>query len=343
MSIHKQIFDKEINRIEKDIAIIRRIDSINNELHEFNWLYMHPYNQGFEIRIFEKFLTENKTDIADKIFTREASKFLDLELTIIFLEGFFKQRPFLKNYCQQIEESIILCIQKDFSGAINLIIPTIEGTLRDYLISKKGESARNQIKISDLSKAFDLMTDSYVELQHEYLKNQYGYLKESQNYFDLNQEKQILKKEREYFDLWINQLRQYLNNKLYLDTRKSSILKDNLNRNNIFHAFEQIDYSFNNYLRIFNCVIFLSWAIGVITKECSILSTVENEDVEEKFIEYLKILIISEATTNIKSKIFNRQIISFKPYLNDVLQKLSSSSKDLEEKFEIINELFKVK
>jgi hypothetical protein len=181
------------------------------------------------------------------------------------------------------------------------------------LVSKNANK-KNVIKISELLKSIDSLTQDYLHLQKKFLGKQYN-TQFTGFYFDINQEQQLLNKHKEYFELWMKQLKSYIENNLYLNTRKGEI-KDTLNRNLIFHALEDnIDYSFQSYLRLFNCISFLSWALGLVNEECSVLSIANEEDVKDKWTDYLKILAASEALTETKSQIYGRKIDSFKKYL----------------------------
>jgi hypothetical protein len=341
MSIAKEIYRKEIENISKEILTISRIDKLNSKLHDYNWIFFHPYNQGFEIDLFEKLVVDsNDKEAEQRIFEQFARKFLDLKLTITIIDGFYRKRPFLSDFIQQIEESVILCLQKDFSGAINLLIPAIEGSIRNYLVSKKGKKAKSVIKMSDLGVAFNYMTDDYVNLQKEYLNNRFGYLQQTGDYLDSNQEKQILKKHREYFCLWIKQLKDYLDNNLYLDTRKTDKITDVFNRHNLVHGLDKIDYSFRNYLRLINCLNFLSWAFGVIRKDCSFLAEVDESETRKKWVEYFKILTISESMTETKSKIYGYKMESFKKYIEKAFLKPLALSEIFHKQLLKINDVF---
>lgn len=308
----QQIFSDEINRIENEIALAQRLDTVNSKLQNLNWIFLHPYNQGGDVEVLERICQEENA--GEKITHFFAYKFFDLRATIHFIDGLYKKRPFLKDYADSIEESVILCIQKDFKGAINTLLPVIEGTLRKYLVSKNGDSKKNVIKISELLKSIDSLTEDYLLLQKKYLLQRYN-APGVVIHFDLNQENRLMDKRREYFELWMKQLKRYLENNLYLDTRKSEV-KDTFNRHFIFHALEDnIDFSFSNYLRLFNCISFLSWAIGSVNDDCSILSVANEQDVMNKWADYLKVLAASEALTETKSNLFGREIESFKKYL----------------------------
>lgn len=340
MTFAKIKYRQEIEEITREISTIERIDKLNSILYNLNWLFPHPYIQVIELELFEK-LIENPLDLnmENRIFDHFAYNFLDLKFTITIIDGFYRKRPYLKEFIDQIEESVILCLQKDYSGAINLLIPVIEGSIRKYLISKIGKSAKDLIKISDLSIAFKHMSDDYVNLQKEYLEERYNYLKQTNDYFDSNQEKRILQKHRDFFDLFIKQLDTYLKNNLYKDTRRSTSINDKLNRHCIFHGLEKTDYSFRNYLRIQICINYLSWAFGVITKDCSILAEVDESEVKKKWAEYFKILILSESMTDIKSKIYGYELESYKKYIDKRLLKPLSLNENIHKKLLDLNNI----
>lgn len=320
----KKIYEKEIEDINKEISIVEKLNEVNSSLRKYNWVFLHPYCQVFEINTLKKIISEND-NTEEKILTHFAKKFLDLRFTIHFIDGFIATRPFLKDYKLSIEESVILCLQKDFNGAINTLIPVIEGTLRKLLIDKKGVNKVNEIDISELLKVFNYLTDDYIKLQKEYLQSKY---KNSEKYFDENQEKNILKKHKDYYELWTKQFIDYVKDNLYANTKNKDIT-DSFNRHIIFHSLnDKIDYSFANYLRLFNCIHLLSWSIGVVYKECSILSDADEEDVINKWVDYFNILIVSESLTETKRNIYNnRTIRDYKDYLNPEIAKLLTKPK----------------
>ncbi|WP_417355375.1 hypothetical protein [Flavobacterium sp.] len=320
----KNSYEKEIENINKEISIVKQLDEVNSSLRKYNWVFLHPYCQVFEINTLKRIISEND-DTEEKILTHFAKRFLDLRSTIHFIDGFISTRPFLKDYKLSIEESVILCLQKDFNGAINTLIPVIEGTLRKLLIDKKGIHKTVEIDISELLKVFNYLTEDYIKLQKEYLQNRY---KNSDKYFDKNQEKNILKKHKEYYELWTKQFIDYVRDNLYANTKNNNIT-DPFNRHVIFHSLnDKIDYSLANYLRLFNCIHLLSWSIGSIYKKCSILSDANEEDVLNKWVDYFNILIVSESLTETKRNIYNNKTIrDFKNYLTPEIEKLLTQPK----------------
>lgn len=312
--MNKKIFEQEINRIDKEIELVKQLDSVNSELHRLNWIFLHPYSQRMDIEILSKLSLADNPE--DKILAFYARKFLDLRTTIHFIEGFYKTRPFLKDYISSIRESVILCLQKEFKGAITVLIPVIEGTLRKYLVSRQGEEKKHTVDIKKLLKAIPILIDEYVERSKNDLINRHKNALIVNNYLDHNQEKELLKRYRMYFGLWMKQLRNYLENNLYLNTKHKDV-KDSFNRHLIFHALEDnIEYSFSNYLRLFNSLNFLSWSIGLTTDGCSVLSAANEDEIQNLWVDYLNILITSEALIESKSNIYEKDIISFKPFLD---------------------------
>lgn len=320
----KEIYENEIEDINKQISVVQRLNDVNKDLRKYNWIFLHPYCQVLEINKLKR-IVEEKTSAEENILKHFAESFLELRSTIHFLDGFFATRPFLKDYKKSIDQSVVLCLQKDFNGAINTLIPVIEGTLRKILISKKGDHKIGEINISELLKVFNYLSEDYVQLHREFLQIRF---KDSINSFDANQTKNILKKHKEYFDLWANQLVEYLTDNLYANTKNSEV-KDAFNRHIIFHSLsDETDYSFANYLRLFNCIQLLSWLIGVTRRECSILSDADEKDVINKWVDYFNILIVSESLTATKRNIYgDASLMEFKEYLHPEIAKLLAGPK----------------
>lgn len=313
--MNKELFEAELESIEKEIRIIEELNKVNSVLQQKNWIFLHPYSQGMDIEILQK-LSSDPHDPDKKVFTFFARKFFDLRGTLHFIEGFYNTRPFLKDYTHVIKESLVLCLQKDFRGAILMLIPVIEGTLRKYIVQKKGEHKRAEIDMKELLKALHHLSIDYVETEKRYLKERNEIYAKSNMYLDGNQEKHILKRYKHYFDLWMTQFKNFIENNLFLNT-KTSVVTDKFNRHLMFHALDDdIEYSFSNYLRIFNSLNYLSWSIGLVTEECSVLSTANEADIRYKWVDYLNILIVSEAMTQYKNNIYKDSIETFAPYLD---------------------------
>ena len=296
---------KEIEQIKKWIETGKELRAVNDRLLELNWIFLHPYSQGMDIEILKRLLDGPNPE--KKILNFFGKKFLNLISTLHFIEGFYKKRSFLKDFGQPIEESVILCIQRDYRGAISILIPVIEGTLRKFLISQEGSAWTGSTGKGMLQKSLSGLVDAYVELNKTYLRKRYEHLWSANRYFSDEEERQILEKHRELFQIWLEQLERYLIQNLYSDTRKGEP-KDSFNRHLIYHALsDTIEFTLANYLRLYNCINFLCWAIGSITYESSVFSEVSEEIVFGKYKGYLKLLATSEAILATKRELLGRQ------------------------------------
>lgn len=45
----KGIYEKEIEEINKQIAVVQRLNDVNKDLIKYNWIFLHPYCQVLEI------------------------------------------------------------------------------------------------------------------------------------------------------------------------------------------------------------------------------------------------------------------------------------------------------
>lgn len=307
-------FKAELDHLDKMINTVTRLEAVNAKLRQYNWVFLHPYNFAIDITYLGQYADEKSEE---KIFNVFARRFLELRTTISFLEGFFKKTPYLKNYGRQIEDSLILCLQRDFGGAISLLLPVIEGTLRSYLISRNGNDAKSIVGTSLLLKSLDHLVDDYLNLQSDYLRE-----RDPVSVPTETQRHSLLEKHRMYVTLWIKQLRDYLENNLYCDTRRPG-RSDSFNRHTIFHGFEEdIKHSFRNYLRLFHCIHLLNWALRNITKGASPLIEIDEQLVMDKWVQYFRILILSESLSEAKAKISGQDSENFRPYLKDIYKEL---------------------
>jgi hypothetical protein len=311
----KKAYQKALNHLEDRINLTKSLDEVNKLLTQYNLALLHPYSHGIEISHLKKILEENNNPY-EEISLYFGKRFFNLTYTIDLIEGFFSFRPFIKEYIPSIKESVILCLQKDFNASVYTIIPVIEGVLRNFLIEDSdSNSFKTTTKVSELLKAFNRLTCRYLLIQEENL---------TKKGFERNQVKNIKKKHEEYFTLWISQLKTYLANNLYLSTEYNEI-HDNLNRHVIFHSFEKnIEFGFLDYIRLFHCISYLSWAIGLVSEECSVFNVAEISIVKKEWSNFMSVLYVSEATTSLKSKAYNKKIESFKKYLSSEYIKVIS-------------------
>lgn len=314
----RQAFKREIENIDSNLDLARRLDAVNLRLKKYNWIFIGPYHQGGHVLLLNEILDQPNPE--QRILDIFAGSFLGLHGTIHLIDGLFRKRPFLADYTDAVEESVLLCLQHDFRAAINIILPITEATLRKFLVAREGEEKKSEIKMSKLLGVTRAWRTDHRELQRKYLRKQYEHLDCVGLYFDSTQEKRILDRNDEYFNIWISQLENYLEQNLYKPTQNEQIT-DTFNRHVMTHLFdEDIEFSFSNYLRLFNCICYLSWAIGMVTENSPILSVADEEEVNKKWYSYMKILATSEALIDVKSEISGKKVESFRPYLQKAYQ-----------------------
>lgn len=340
-------FIEEQNHLKKQIKEVEEIVILNNELSKFNWAFIHPYLFGYQLSHLRS-LVQSKNTNSENIFKIFAESFFEFETTAFFIDGYFKLRPSLEPFCPLIDESIILCIQRDYAGAINILLPVLEGSMRHYLTKVRGKRNEQIMRTSALLKVFDYLIEDYLQIHKEaYLSN----VDEQNNpklVYDANQINMLLDLNQNYITLWFSIIRSFFKNNLYLDTRTGNV-KDNLNRHTIFHGFSaDIYYSLENFLKVFNCLTFLSWAYGMADKNVAILPSLGEKKVIYKWKAFEKINEISKLTVDIKSSIYKKyptfNKIEFENNINSKLIDSRLPKKlrfNIEDRLRYIDELLK--
>lgn len=299
----KDRFQERVASQKREIQAIEKIVDINEYLRAFNWAYVHPYVIGLEVELFDKMRQEG-SGTTEAIFHIFARSFYDLKSTAAFIEGVFKKRKSLAPFGLLIDQAVVLALQKEYAGAINLLIPIIEGSLRHYLITIKGQQATTLTKSAHLLKAFQYMEEDYVARQQQALDADEDVQRYHLPPFDANQRKQLLANEQAYVKKWLSIVKSYLAHNLYLDTR-TGVVADKLNRHAIVHGFTtDIYYSFDNFLRLYQLLFFLSWAYGISTKGASVLVEVDNEVLLQKWGALEKIRLLSQLADEAKVAIY---------------------------------------
>jgi hypothetical protein len=326
----KDRFREQIVSQKRELRTVEKIVEVNEYLQAFNWAYVHPYVIGLEVELFDKMRQEG-SGTTEAIFRIFARSFYDLKSTAAFIEGIFKKRKSLAPFGLLIDQAVVLALQKEYAGAISLLVPVIEGSLRHYLVTIKGQPAATLTKSVHLLKAFQYMEDDYVAHQQQALEND----EEGQRYnlppFDANQRKQLLANEQAYIKKWLSIAKSYLAHNLYLDTR-TGVVADKLNRHAIVHGFTtDIYYSFDNFLRLYHLLFFLSWAYGISTKGTSLLIDVDDEVLLQKWGALEKIRLITKLTDEAKVAIyathpdFDQSIYLQAPPISKVSQLIDSA------------------
>lgn len=277
--------------------------SINNTIKKFNWAYVHPYLWGADIHFFEETIKTNELT-KQNVFEIFTWSFFDLKNTAYFIDAFCKERPYIKPFCHLIDQSVIMCIQKDYAGAINTLIPVIEGSLRNYLVNKKGKKNEKIMKTDDLISAFDHMKCDYLAFQKRVWDGEFDEYKLTE--FNAQQKKELLRLNTKFIDGWMSIIKDYFKNNLYLDTRDGTVT-DKLNRHSIIHGFTgDIYYNLENYLRVYNCLHFLCWGFAMSDKDINILPTLDQKQSFYKWRAFEKIKAISDLTTQIKVSVYDK-------------------------------------
>src|ERR1700679_2886845 len=122
----------------KNILDVENLLKINKMIKPYKWLFVHPFIQNAWLFRIRDLHLENKLteEIVSDTFIRD---FYDLERTSSFVDGYCQRSEIIRPFNYYIENSIILAFQKDYAGAINLIIPVIEGVLAKYLTEYKNK------------------------------------------------------------------------------------------------------------------------------------------------------------------------------------------------------------
>lgn len=303
MNTHQERFDSYKKNLIDFTDNIKNAIEVNNYLNEFSWGFIHPYLQNMYIDYFRKLKSKPSTTKQD-VFKIFAKYFFDLKNTATFIDGIFKKRRCLLPFCHLIDQSVFMCLQRDYAGAINALIPVIDGSIRYYLVHVKQAEAKNTFRMQELLKAFPLMKEDNLELHREFYKNEWHKVFGARTPLTEEQAAELLQYDAQSVDLWFSILLGYFENNLYLDTRKGAI-KDELNRHSIFHGFtDKIYYNLENYLKIFNCVLFLSYAFCLSERGASVLSNLTDDEILYKWSAFEKIRAVSAITTPIKKSVY---------------------------------------
>ena len=258
--------------------------------------FVHPYLTGGVVMHFEQL--EKKGELTESVvFKAFAELFLNFNHTVSYIEGFVKVCPSLNPFFHLIDQSIVLCIQRDYAGAINTLIPVIEGAMRKYLNDNKVENPEK--------KHFVPLFFEHINVRYSNTVSHY-YEKESQYYNqNLAPEKisELTNLNREFSEAWVSIIIDFLKNNLYKDTREQGA-NDLLNRHSIFHGFKSEKYyGFENYLKVLHSIYFLAYTLGL-AGENKVLSEIKNEDVVYKWKAWEKLRIISNASIEVKKTIY---------------------------------------
>ena len=131
----------------------KSIEQVNSFLVEYDWFFIAPtFLIGLEIEMIQK-IAEEDVDVKKRITKILAQRFYNLDFRTDFIEGYCIRCNHIKPFIESIENSMILCFQYDYEGAIKTLIPTIEGIMRKYL---KSNGEEGHISYQTIKKSFQV-------------------------------------------------------------------------------------------------------------------------------------------------------------------------------------------
>lgn len=233
---------------KKSLETSEKILAVNSLLKEYNWFFVHPYMQNFKIdMLWDRHTAGTLTkEYVAEFFTRE---FYFLNATLDYFDGIFERSVYIKSFTYFIEHSLILFFQKDYGGAINLILPSIEGIFSKYMIEAKG--------VDLLAKRYEKIKKAMLYLKDDLLEKKVEYLSEEK--YNTQQLDYLVSLERKELDNWFANMHLFYVESLFAQTGEEA---DHgvLNRHSIFHALSlNIYHTEENYIKLFNSLIFIGW------------------------------------------------------------------------------------
>lgn len=269
------MFNKESNEIYE----------VNNILRNYNWQFIHPYMQGFKIMtILDRHSANQLTaDFVTDFFIKD---FYDLGNTLSSIDGYFKRSTHFEPFCYFIENSLILCFQRDYAGAINVIMPCIEGVLASYLRGVENiDLSKNRFE--KIKKATGNLKRKLIESSEKYFNE--VTLKDPHYVYNRQKSDYLLKQERKYYNDWFDSIERFLQESLFAST---DIINSDveLNRHSISHSLELKPYdTLENYIKLFNCLRFIIWALLQLERK-SVLNDIDDKTFLRKMLMYEDII-----------------------------------------------------
>lgn len=312
---------------EDENKTLQKYKLVNNFLKTNDWLFISPlFFQGYELTSFLKLSEKENPDKKDilKIIT---SKFYNLKHIASFIEGDCSRCKNIKPFLESIENSLILCFQKDYEGSIKTIIPIIEGILRKYLTNEKGYT-NDRIQFKDLKKSFEYIKNDLLENYVNLLKN-YKTVNQQSIEFTEEQFNNLVSNHNQYYDTWFSFATEFVNESFYLKTNGHIIINE-VNRHSILHELGfEFEYNFENYVKIFFLLQFLTWVFlkkekkSLFDDEMKPYRYFEKIRAYEKIIKYSDKLIFEKHTLLKNYSTYNDSILKekFPTFKNDMLPK----------------------
>lgn len=322
-------YSEYANFQRKNIKNVENYIEINEIIKPYKWLFIHPYIQNFWLFRIRDLYKENKLteEIVSETFIRD---FYNLSITATFIDGYCEQSDLIRPFNYYIESSIILAYQKDYAGAINLIIPVIEGILSNYLIDYKNKDLTKGDRYENIRGAIGHLKEDIISQYSNGIKQLEYYGRNIE--LNQQQQKQLITYERQYLDLFCSIIEDFFKNSLFCHSNE---LKDNslLNRHKIVHSLNlDIYHTLENYIKLFNSLKFLTW-LFLRFEGKSPLSQIDDQVAFKRIVLYEELLAKSNIVIPIKHEILcSYDLYDFsdfkrKPLINELSRKLSFKQK----------------
>jgi hypothetical protein len=313
---------------ENENRTLEEYKLVNIFLKSNDWLFISPlFFQGYELASFLK-LSKKENPDKKEILKIIISKFYNLKHVASFIEGDCSRCENIKPFLASIENSLILCFQKDYEGSIKTIIPIVEGILRKYLKNERGYT-NDRIQFKDLKRSFEYLKDDLLENYIDLLRN---YKVNNQESIEFTEEQfnNLVANHNYYHDAWFSFATEFINESFYLKTTNGQVISNEVNRHSILHELGfEFEYNFENYIKIFFLLQFLTWVFlkkekqSLFHDEMKPYRYFEKIRAYEKIIEYSDQLIFEKHTLLKNYPSYNDSILKekFPLFKNDMLSK----------------------
>ena len=255
-------------------------EEINNYIKQFGW-YITPFffvDQYDRIKYYKDTNTGNKDLITDVM----KRTLFDTRFLAIHVEAFYKRLPYIHGFSFLIDHGIILYLQYDYAGAINTLVPIIEGILRNYLRTK----GNNAPTFPHLRQSFDTMKSDIIA-RHTGI-----YIAEGLTAQDYDP---LIAKHDVYLTKWFSFIKDFIDNGMYLNTY-AGVPADYLNRHLILHALtNDFYYSFSNVMKAYITLEYLAWIFIELTPGFSTTPNIADDEFANRAVLYSEINRISRS------------------------------------------------
>lgn len=283
---------------------------VNEVLDKYNWHFINPYIQVYKLN---SILRQEKEGLLnqEKVNSFFIKEFYDLDITLSFIDGYFNRSSFIKPFNYHIESSLILFFQKDYAGAINIIIPVIEGVLSSYIEEYRGVDLKEGNRYEKIKKSIKQIKENILDN----IKNNYDDVK-----YNKNQIKNLLNLHRKYYGNWVEIIDSFFSKSLFAHTSNKD-LDNTLNRHSILHLLEIGKYdTIENYIKLFDSLKFLTWLFLQLEKK-SIMNQIEDSTFLNKRLLYEDLIHKSKQITPIKNILLKDYTLSNKDLLQEITYK----------------------